>query len=161
VDYDIYLYNPSGVLVASSTNGGTTNETLNYNNGPVGTYRVQVIGYNSATNGSDSYVLRATRRSTAYRLDGSEELEEPTTGLIAAYPNPTRDLMDVKFVVGTDSQVEFRLVDMIGREVFFNRFLAGEGENLYTIDMTSLAAGTYVLVMNDGQTLQTTYVVKE
>jgi hypothetical protein len=160
-DYDIYLYNPSGVLVASSTNGGTTNETLKYNNGPVGTYRVQVIGYNGATNGSDSYVLRATRRSTVYRLDGSEELDEPTTGLIAAYPNPTRDLMDVKFIVGTDAQVEFRLVDMIGREVFFNRFLAGEGENLYTIDMSALAAGTYVLVMNDGETLQTTYVVKE
>lgn len=160
-DYDINLYNPSGVLVASSANGGTANETISFNNGPIGTYRVQVIGYNGATNGSDSYELRATRRSTVYRLGDSEELDEPTTGLIAAYPNPTRDLIDVKFIMGNDAQAEFRLVDMIGREVFFNRFLAGEGENIYTIDMSSLAAGTYVLVMNDGETIQTTYVVKE
>jgi hypothetical protein len=50
---------------------------------------------------------------------------------------------------------------MMGREVFFNRFMSGAGENLYTLDLGSVAAGTYVLLLNDGQSISTTYVVKE
>lgn len=161
VDYDIQLYNPSGVLVASSASAGTTNEMLVFNNGPVGTYRVRVFGFNGATNGSDSYILRATRQSTAYRLDGSGETEEAVTGILSAYPNPAHDRIEIRFAMMEDAQSEFHLIDMMGREVFFNRFMSGAGENLYSLDLGSVAAGTYVLLLNDGQSISTTYVVKE
>ena len=161
VDYDIYLYNPSGTLVASSTNGGTSNETISYNNGAVGTYRVRVVGYNSATNGSDSYVLKATRRSTAYRLDGTDEAEEIVSGITNAYPNPTQGMVDVRFVMEADGEVQFRLFDLTGREVSLNRFSALQGENLYSQNLADVASGTYVLVMTTGDEVSTTYLVKE
>jgi hypothetical protein len=56
-DYDIKLYNPSGTNVKTSELGGTSSETIIYNNGPVGTYKIQVYGYNGAFSTTQCYTM--------------------------------------------------------------------------------------------------------
>src|SRR6185436_3833911 len=47
-DYDLFLYNSSNVLIASSVNSGTASETIIYNATTAATYYVKVLGYNGA-----------------------------------------------------------------------------------------------------------------
>jgi hypothetical protein len=58
-DYDLYLYNSAGTLVAKSENGSTTSESITYS-AATGTYYVKVAGYNSAYSTSTKYTLKAT-----------------------------------------------------------------------------------------------------
>lgn len=59
-DYDFYLYNSAGTQVASSTNGGTTNESISYNATATGKYYLKVIGYNGVYSATSKYRVTAT-----------------------------------------------------------------------------------------------------
>ena len=58
-DYDLYLYNSSGTLVAKSEKAGTTSESITYS-AASGTYYIKVIGYNGAYSTTTKYTLKAT-----------------------------------------------------------------------------------------------------
>lgn len=58
-DYDLYLYNSAGTLVAKSENGSTTSESITYS-AAAGTYYVKVSGYSSAYSATTKYTLKAT-----------------------------------------------------------------------------------------------------
>ncbi len=55
-NYDLYLLNSSGSVVASSTNTGTASEYIGYPAAP-GTYTVRVVGQGGAFNGLQCYYL--------------------------------------------------------------------------------------------------------
>jgi Zn-dependent metalloprotease len=59
-DYDLYLYNSSGTLVAKSTNGSTTSESISYTPSSSGTYYILVFGYNGNYSTATKYTLKAT-----------------------------------------------------------------------------------------------------
>ncbi|MBL0201645.1 MAG: pre-peptidase C-terminal domain-containing protein [Chitinophagaceae bacterium] len=59
-DYDLQLLNSAGTLLGSSANGGTSNETITFNNAAAGTYTVRVFGYNGAFSATVCYTLRVT-----------------------------------------------------------------------------------------------------
>jgi bacillolysin len=59
-DYDLYLYNSGGTLLAQSTNGSTSSESISYSASSSGTFYVKVVGYNGASNTSQAYALSAT-----------------------------------------------------------------------------------------------------
>ncbi|MBL7942192.1 MAG: T9SS type A sorting domain-containing protein, partial [Flavobacteriales bacterium] len=160
-DYDIFLYNPSGVLVGSSENAGTSNETIIYNNGPVGTYKVKVIGYAGATNGTDSYILKAARRSTPYRLDGTDMDQGGDIELTQVYPNPTSDKVNLVFVSAEMAEVQIMVYDMIGQLIEVSRFTCDEGENTTSVNFAHLATGCYTVVLRTGTGSATTRVCKE
>lgn len=58
-DFDLYLYNSAGTLVAKSENVSTTSESISYS-AATGTYYVKVVGYNGAYSTSTKYSLKAT-----------------------------------------------------------------------------------------------------
>lgn len=55
-NYDLYLLNNGGSVLASSTNTGTTYETINYS-AAAGTYKLRVVGNNGAFNTVQCYAL--------------------------------------------------------------------------------------------------------
>ena len=56
-DYDLYLYNASGTLIAQSTNSNTKNEAISYNVKTKGNYYIKVVGYGGAYNATKAYTL--------------------------------------------------------------------------------------------------------
>lgn len=167
-DYDVRLYNPSGVQVGISQNTGTTNEVIVYNNGPVGTYRVQVSGYNGAFNSTLCYTLRASRSGTSFR-EGDEYVEEEVVELIAAepiasvnvFPNPTNDNVDVTFDASEEGTVQITVVDMTGRVVFNTMMPVISGFNKTSVEMSNFAPGFYTIVLNNGEKNISTKVMKQ
>lgn len=57
-DYDLYLYNSSGTLVAKSEKGSTSSESIRYNARSTGTYYVKIVGYNKAYSTTTAYSLK-------------------------------------------------------------------------------------------------------
>ncbi len=79
-DYDMQLLNSAGTVIGSSAAGGTTNESIIYNNAPAGVYTVRVYGYNSAFSATACYTLLATLTATC------SNTPEPNESMAAASP---------------------------------------------------------------------------
>jgi Zn-dependent metalloprotease len=58
-DYDLYLYNSAGTLVARSEQSSTTSESITYS-AAAGIYYIKVAGYNNAYSTATKYTLKAT-----------------------------------------------------------------------------------------------------
>ena len=67
------------------------------------------------------------------------------------FPNPVRDIAPVEFTTSTSEEVQFRLFDMIGKEVYFENINSNAGVNTFKFDASHLPVGTYVYTINDGQ----------
>jgi hypothetical protein len=153
-DYDLYLYNSSGTLLATSANSGTAVETVKYNNGAVGTYYVRVIGYNGAFSSSLCYTLNASRSSTAYRFDQSGEelaLENTADGLIV-YPNPSETGL---FTCNLQSEINglftMQVMDGAGRVLDAKEFDKQDGFLKTSVDVSGFEKGIYyVRFVGDG-----------
>lgn len=157
-DYDVVLYNPSGVQVGISQLTGTSSEYIIYNNGPVGTYKVKIYGYNGANN-TLCYTLRANRSGTAFRegegvIEDSSETEINAVSSVSltklfAFPNPFNSSLNVQFTSASDDMVYLNLFDSQGKLVFQNEQFAYEGVNVFKIDVSPFPAGYYHLLLNN------------
>jgi len=59
-DFDLRLYDPSGTLVDTSTNSGTTEEQIVHTASMTGDYRAYIYGYDGASSDEDDYCLLVT-----------------------------------------------------------------------------------------------------
>ncbi len=167
-DYDVRLYNPSGTQVAISQNGGTTAEVITFNTTLVGTWRVQVYGYNGAFNSSLCYTLKASISASSFR-EGEEiateeaQITNPDAELniSSVFPNPTNGKLNVQFISSSDQLVEIMITDVAGRIVQTASINAVEGENFTTIDMLDLDNGYYNVMINDGSNKSCKMVLKQ
>jgi hypothetical protein len=168
-DYDVKLYNPSGTQIAVSQNTGTTSEFIVYNNGAVGTYKIQVYGYAGAFSNTACYTVRASISATAFREGDSVELTEevvettatPTLGALNVYPNPTSDNVDVTFNASSDAVINVLVYDMMGREVYNTKMAALSGTNKTSIEMSNYAPGCYTLVILNGEEKTSSRIIKQ
>ena len=95
------MYNPAGILVATSSKTGTANDIIVYNTGVIGTYRVRVFADSGATQNNNSYALKVeTSKKTlpaAFRLANPSingvEIVSPNND-ITLYPNPTENFLN-------------------------------------------------------------------
>lgn len=167
-DYDVRLYNPSGTQVGISQNGGTTAEVINYNTTTVGTWKVQVYGYNGVYNNSVCYTLKASISASAFR-EGEEpveaEMQQQTVAaslnIASVFPNPTNGKLNMQFVSAKDQLIEILITDVAGRVVLTSSMNAAEGDNFTTIDMISLENGYYNVMINDGTNRSCKKVLKQ
>lgn len=79
-DYDLYLVNSAGTVLAKSENGSTTSESLSYANTAAGTYYIKVVGYSGAYSTSTAYALKATFTGST-----SSDPYEPNDSTSSAY----------------------------------------------------------------------------
>lgn len=146
-DYDLKLYSPSGTLLNTSQNTGTTSEVIVYNNAPTGSYRAQVYGYNGAFSASQCYTILAERSATAFREGGEATtvtvLEAPARDEITFYPNPASNSVSFDFYSDEPKEVMIQILDQSGRMVQHKLLSLTAGANQPTLDVTMLPTGMY------------------
>ena len=166
-DYDVRLYNPSGTQVAISQNGSITSEAIVYNTTTIGTWRIQVYGYQGAFNSTLCYTLRASISASTFR----EGDETPATELnftasdsdvvIAnVFPNPTNGKLNVILEASEAQNTQLSIRDITGRTALQQNVVCTSGSNTIILDMESLPNGYYLLVIDNGQLSSTTRIVK-
>lgn len=158
-DYELELYNAGGTLLYSSTNSGTTAETITYNGAPAATYYVKVYGYNGATS-SSAYTLRVATQSVAWRTASSELMAlsaDASEQLVVKMSNPvTAGEQAWLMAGGYEGPAELRLRDARGLPVGTSthaEFRAGQPLG-YSLP-TGLRPGVYVVTVQLPDRVQT------
>ncbi len=153
-DYDLYLYNSSGTLLYSSENGSSTSESITYNNAPVATYYIRVIGYNGASSTTSCYTLKAQTSSTSLKEMQDEtalSVSKVDETIFTVMPNPS---VDGKFTFNLSNAytgtVHVAVYDEAGRIVIQNEITKGEEFLKEAIDLSDKNKGMYIVkIYND------------
>ncbi|HUM48260.1 MAG TPA: T9SS type A sorting domain-containing protein, partial [Chitinophagales bacterium] len=153
-NYNLQLYEPSGVLKVSSKKANTLNEEIILNNYTVGKYKLKVFGANSAFNASQCYSLSATISSTPFRL--AEEQEEVTVVSMNIFPNPTMGDLTVIYNSNSNALVDIYVVDVTGKVMLMQTNDALKGSNTYHFDLNRLNNGVYFLQIRNGNEISHT-----
>ena len=80
---------------------------------------------------------------------------------ISVYPNPAKDLLNLKFQSEQNQTFMIRLMDMTGRIVYFESNSAVEGENKTEINLSGFASGIYMLNLQSNESNQQIRVMVE
>jgi hypothetical protein len=66
------------------------------------------------------------------------------------FPNPASDVVNVKYAVDVDSDVQFTITDLTGRVVYNNNVTVPAGKQTQAIDVSRLGGGYYLLILQTG-----------
>ena len=169
-DYELFLYDNSFNLLASSTGPGTSNEEVIYNTGG-GTQRyfVKIDGWLGAWDNSDTYLLRADRSSAPFNFSGGSETrnhqsnkkkevrdvpfpvvkDEPLAMTLGNAPNPFSGFTNINFELPEEAEVSLRVTDMQGRVIA--SLLEGDtfdkGTHQVRFDGSALSPGIYFCIL--------------
>ncbi len=167
-DYDLYLYNTSGVLLASSTNSGTTPEVINYNDGPPNTiYKIKIVSKSGAFDPSVCYSHRHTGASMPIPANSppygsSTNQAEIGTAMetmlvnpqqinsLRMYPNPASQNVTIEFQAVERSKTTFSLIDMAGRIWMVEEANLATGPVQHRLSLPKLPKGNYIIKINHG-----------
>jgi Secretion system C-terminal sorting domain len=119
----------------------------------------------------DKLILpKAYYRIHTIDFDGQEQFSKTISitrndsrfGIIAAYPNPASDLLNIQFNTVEESIVHVQIIDMTGRLVFQQKIDAVKGTNSLPINVGQFSAGTYTLnVVNSNAVAEPIRFVKQ
>ena len=146
-DYDVVLYNPSGAQVGISQNTGTTAETISYNNGVVGTYKVYVYGYSSAFSATKCYTLLAKTSGTAFRTSNATEVATP---LVSIFPQPATNSATIKFNENWKGATTINIVNQFGA-IVSKQSINAESNGTSKLNVASLKSGIYFVHFSNGK----------
>ncbi|MEK7225739.1 MAG: T9SS type A sorting domain-containing protein, partial [Bacteroidota bacterium] len=147
-DYDLRLYRNNS-NVASSSNGGTTSETINYT-ATANTYYARVVGWSGAFNATSCYTLKV-QLGTA-----SKQEDLITSENITVFPNPVLDKVTVR-IKDLEGSAAIRVFDMYGRMVMQQ----SSSQPLTQLDVSKLSSGIYLIKVMNGGKESTMKIVKE
>lgn len=143
-DYDLRLYNASGVVVASSTKTGTVAESITYS-AAIGTYFAHVSGYRNANNSTLCYTLRVNNANGARVSDDLAGKIPAESEDFTVFPNPSSGLLTIGSAWATGS-AEVSVLSTQGR----NLLSTTVNQEKNTIDISGLPSGMYMLKIRDG-----------
>lgn len=100
-DYDLRLLNSAGTQLASSAAGGTTAESITYNNAAAGTYFIHVFGYNGAFSATQCYALNASATPVSTSCDTWEANNSSSAAKTIAVNT------NIQAVIGSSTDVDW------------------------------------------------------
>lgn len=151
-----YVYGPTASCGGFNVTGGT------YNTGQLGyagTY-LDMCDAGHPTLGIDgpggtiaSTTTYCNCNNTCSTVTGIKEIKS-STSISTIYPNPVSSTVTVKLNTKENEVLFVEVRDMMGKTVFTQHFMALMGENDMKLNVSSLAAGTYILNVTNSQQQQ-------
>lgn len=146
-NYDLNVFNSSNVLIASSANTGTQDEGILLVNDS-GTFKIQIAHDTLNFDLSNCYALHIAIDTTGGNKSEPnlmETISTPANQHLKIYPNPSSGLITAEFESSRENEITITAFDAIGRVVFSQAMRAAEGINTYSLNLSRLNAGLYIL----------------
>lgn len=147
-NYNLEVLNSSGTQLAISQNNGTQSETINLNLAP-GNYYARVSPKGNAYNASSCYTLKVTPGTAS-------DVIVKTTVVMNLFPNPTEGQLNV-WLEGMANKAQIRIYDIMGKLVMQQQAV----NTLTQLNVSKLAAGVYMVNVNDGKETKSAKFVKQ
>ncbi len=161
-DYNLELYRDN-TLVGTSTNTGTSDEVIAYNNKKTHNYKVRVYGSNGAFSSTQCYTLIIQLSSTAFTLNGLEINDEEKGQIMRnglnVYPVPATNEVNVTFDAYSKGTADIIIVNQVGQQMIRKKVGVNDGINFNTINTSSLMPGVYFVKVNNGYDVQVKKIV--
>jgi hypothetical protein len=108
------------------------------------------VNISGCTNGGSRDAGEATQ-DVATALETIEEAR-PMLSNINLFPNPTRELLNVNFMMNQelDGKMQVFVTDMAGRMMQQQQWLTTSGEQMHTLNVSQFSPGIYLLHMING-----------
>lgn len=87
--------------------------------------------------------------------------DESFTSSLRLHPNPVSDYVTVSWQQSTSRPTQISILDLAGREMLREERLIQGGKASEEIDLSSLAAGTYVVQVRSGELVQSVKLIKQ
>jgi len=140
-----------------SKNGGTTYQASNtFNLLTAGTYTVEVKDPTGCVSPTAAVIVGLGCR-TLFQTTPVNSSEN----YFAIYPNPANDHVNVTFSSDKTEACNIRMMDLMGRTVFSDNITSAVGDNQFQLNLSELAKGIYMVILQNGDgTLQKKIVVQ-
>ncbi len=157
-DYHLALLNSAGTVLQSSTNSGTSSETIN-RTVTAGTYFARVYPRNNkAFNAGSCYTLRV-QTGTASR-NVTDIFVQSHSNKLSVSPNPgTGYAVNLAFKTEGAGNATISIISQTGSVLLNNIVAVNAGENTRKLDISRLPAGMYFIKMQTGAEVQMTKLV--
>jgi len=156
-DFQLALLS-GGTTLQSSTNNGTSSETINATVESGVTYYVRVYPKsNGAFNAGNCYTLRV-QTGTAGRTV-NPELVRASENKFSVFPNPAGSDANLAFSSKVNGTSVVTIINQLGSVVLKRTIAMNEGENVRKLDVSSLASGMYYIRIQNGTEIQTAKIV--
>jgi hypothetical protein len=157
-NYQLAILNNSGSVLQSSTNTGTTSETIG-RTVTAGTYYARVYPVNSTTfNASSCYTLKI-QTGTAAKEAIAETVLPAFVDKLTVSPNPAKTSAKIAFNTITDGNASITITSQTGAVMLKQIFAASKGTNVKNIDINSFSAGVYFIKVNTRDKVETARIV--
>ncbi|MEN9522244.1 MAG: hypothetical protein RL065_621 [Bacteroidota bacterium] len=158
-DYDIEIYNSAGTYVGQSIKAGTTNEKYVKNNAGAGTWYVKVLGYGGVYSTTANYTLKVTTSSSTlarYTNGNKNEITDETEAVdFTIYPNPASSDFTLMYEALTNENAVVTIYDITGKVMNQNEIYQTEGNNKFSLNVSSLNSGLYIVALKNSEGVQT------
>ena len=156
-NYQLALLNSTGATLQSSTNSGTTNETIGATV-TAGTYYARVYPRNNgAFNAGSCYTLRV-QTGTAGRI-AVNEIVQLGSDKLSISPNPVAYTTNLLFNSEKTGNAQITITSQQGSIVLTKTITVAEGENIKSLDVSKLPNGFYYIKLQNGTNVQMAKIV--
>jgi Metallo-peptidase family M12B Reprolysin-like/Secretion system C-terminal sorting domain/Bacterial pre-peptidase C-terminal domain/Fibronectin type III domain len=154
-NYSLRLLNSAGTTLVSSTNTGTTSESIS-TTVAAGTYYARVYANTSNFNATSCYTLKVAL-GTASKGEITDVSNAEDRFIIS--PNPAQHTANLSFHSEMDGDAEITVSNMVGRIIFTQKASVVEGQNNAVVDLTNLANGIYLVRIQNGDQIKTAKIL--
>jgi len=137
----------TGVYSQTTINAGSNSVVLNGNLFEYSIGEMTLISTEQSGNLIVTQGYLQPQGNSSTQSDFATSSMDDLTSHIRVYPNPTENLLFIETLETLADEVSFQLVDATGKVVLGRNDKQVEGLNKYTLDLTSIAAGTYFLLI--------------
>ncbi|MCY7409935.1 MAG: T9SS type A sorting domain-containing protein, partial [Chitinophagales bacterium] len=162
-DYNLNLYNESGILIYQSTAPDNISDTIAVNNLNSGTYYIEIPHAVDIFDSLTCYRLQFYKNNLPFTPIGIPTTAESNSNSLSfsLYPNPV--LNNVSFFIPSTKQEKVTVIiyDLLNRIVYDEAVLVNEGGKNYAVSVNTFAVGAYTLVIKSADQMRVAKFVKE
>ena len=161
-----YTWSSTTSTIKFSTGGAPVNPftttatsvTVNFFGIATGIKTIKVTANNVC--GSGAMASKNVNVTNCSRMEGDGEMITSENSMVV-FPNPAHDEMNISFQSDVAGIYTLKVINITGQVVLSKTKHAVEGNNNYVLDAKNLAAGLYTVILQSGETMMQTRMVKE
>lgn len=148
-----------GGTPANPLTTASANVSVNFSGVATGTKSVRATANNGC--GSSPVSIKYVTVKNCTKSEVTEITTADRENNFTVFPNPTHDMVTVSFTSVSIGKYSVLLLDMTGKVVIREENIAVEGKNEYKCHLEHLSPGLYSLILQQGDTIFRTRIIKE
>jgi hypothetical protein len=107
------------------------------------------------------YRIRKNDENGNFTLSNVVMLKKNNGSSFVISPNPSKNLTSIAYYSETEGKAEVSLIDAGGKRCLHLNTYSSIGMNKITVDVSSLASGTYIVIINTGSIIMAEKLIKQ